>query len=95
MPQRSKLIQKIIWSYVRSKLKTKGKLGQLEKAESTLTNESQEKAEVLNTIFASVFVIEDQGALPEFDDRNFDEVLSYIEITENLASKTIDRLKPS
>ena len=67
----------------------------MEKEDGTLTNNSQIKAEVLNTYFASVFVIEDQGALPEFDDINFDEILSYTDITENLVAKTIDRLKPS
>ena len=39
--------------------------------------------------------MEDQGALPEFDDRNFDEILSYTEITDNFVAKTINRLKPS
>ena len=86
---------KLFWSYVRSKLKTKGKLGQLKSQNDTLTNDSQEKAEVLNTYFASVFEIESQGALPEFPDRDFDETLSYVEITENLVEKAIDRLKPS
>ena len=50
---------------------------------------------MLNTYFASVFEIEGQGALPEFQDRNFDETLTYIEISENLVAKSIDRLKPS
>ena len=49
----------------------------------------------MNTYFASVFEIESQGALPEFPDRDFDETLSYVEITENLVEKAIDRLKPS
>ena len=67
----------------------------METEDGTLTNDSQVKAEVLNTNFASVFVIEDQRDLPEFDDRNFDEFLSYTEITDNLVAKTIDRLRPS
>ena len=67
----------------------------METEDGTITIDSQVKAEVLNTYFASVFVIEDQGALPEFDDRNFDEILSYTEITDNLVAKTIDMLKPS
>ena len=86
---------KLFWSYVRSKQKTKGKLGQLETENGTLTNDSLVKAEVLNSYFASVFETEDPGALPEFIDRDFDEVLSHIEITETLVEKTIDRLKPS
>ena len=86
---------KLFWSYVRSKLKTKGKLGQLETENCTITNDSRKKAEVLNTYFASVFEIEGQGALPEFQDREFDETLTSIEISENLVAKSIDRLKPS
>ena len=85
----------MFWSYVRSKLKTKGKLGQLETENGTITNDSRKKAEVLNTYFASVFEIEGQGALQEFQDRDFDETLTYIEISENLVAKLIDRLKPS
>ena len=45
---------KLFWSYVRSKQKTKGKLGQLETDNGTLTNDSLAKAEVLNSYFASV-----------------------------------------
>ena len=86
---------KLFWSYVRSKLKTKGKLGQLETENGTITNDSRKKAEVLNTYFASVFEIEGQRALPEFQDREFDETLTYIEISENVVAKSIDRLKPS
>lgn len=64
---------KLFWSYVRSKLKTKGELGQLEKQDGTLTSDSQEKAELLNKYFASVFEIEGLGVLPDFNDRNFDQ----------------------
>ena len=84
---------KLFWSYVRSKQKTKGKLWQLETDNGTLTNDSPAKTEVLNSYFASVFESEDPGALPEFIGRNFDEVLSHIEITETLVEKAIDRLK--
>ena len=95
LANKNKTDSKLFWRYVRSILKTKGKLGQLEIEDGTLTNDSQVKAEVLNTYFASVFVTKDQGALPEFDDRNFDEILSYTDITDNLVAKPIDRLKPS
>ena len=77
---------KLFWSYERSKLKTKGKLGQLEIEDGTLTNDSQVKDEVLSTYFASVFVTEDQGAIPEFDYINFYGILSY---TDNLVAKLL------
>ena len=67
----------------------------LETENGTLTNAGLAKAEVLTSYFASVFETEDPGALPESIDRNFDEFLSHIEITETLVEKAIDRPKPS
>ncbi|MEW8548552.1 MAG: reverse transcriptase domain-containing protein [Candidatus Thiodiazotropha sp.] len=86
---------KLFWSYIRSNLKTKSKLSQLEKHDGTLTNDSQEKAEVLNQYFASVFEKEGPEALPEFHDRTFTESLDTININENLVGKAVDKLKPS
>ena len=50
---------------------------------------------MLNKCFASVFEIEGSGDLPEFRDRNFDQILSHIDISENLGGIAIERLKPS
>ena len=55
---RIKTGSKMFWSYARSRLKTKRELGQLEKQDGTLTNDSQKKAEVLNKYFAGVFETE-------------------------------------
>ena len=49
---------KLFWSYVRSKLKTKTNLNQLKQACGTLTNDNQQKADLLNCYFASVFETE-------------------------------------
>ena len=86
---------KLFWSYIRSRLKTKSKLSQLEKHDGTLTNDSQEKAEVLNQYFATVFEKEGPEELPEFQDRTFHESLNTVTINENLVGKAIDKLKPS
>ena len=50
---------------------------------------------MLNKYFASVFEIEGSGALSEFRDRNFDQILSHVDINENLVEKATDMLKPS
>ena len=59
------------------------------------TNDNQEKAEILNNYFASVFAEEGSEALPDFEERNFVEPLTNIEINETKSIKTIDKLKAS
>ena len=59
------------------------------------TNDNQEKAEILNNYFASVFAEEGPEALPDFEERNFAEPLTNIEINETKIIKTIDKLKAS
>ena len=48
---------------------------------------------MLITNFASEFVIEGSGELPEFQDRNFDQILSRNGINENIVGKAVDRSK--
>ena len=67
---------KLFWSYVRSKTKTKSNTGQLEMPDGSYTNEDNEKAEILNNYFASVFADEVSEVLPNFEERNFGETLS-------------------
>ena len=50
---------------------------------------------MLNKYFACVFEIEGSSVLPEFQDRNFDHILSHIDINEYLVGKASYRLKPS
>ena len=86
---------KLFWSYVRSKLKTKTNLNQLKQACGTLTNDNQQKADLLNCYFASVFETEKSGPLPDFPDREFMEVLTTIDITSDDIKKAVAKLKPS
>jgi hypothetical protein len=59
---------KPFYGYMRGKQKVRAGVSQLEKEDKTLTEDSQEAANVLNSFFKSVFVNEDPGPLPEFDD---------------------------
>ena len=84
---------KLFWSYVRSKMKTKSNIGQFELPNGSFTNDNQEKAEILNSYFASVFAVEGPEALPEFEDRIFAEPLTNIDINGTNIAKAIDKLK--
>ena len=92
---RIKTDNKLFWSYVRSKIRTKSNICQLELPDGSSTNYNQEKAEILNNYFASVFAEEGPEALPDFEERNFAEPLTNIEINETKIIKTIDKLKAS
>ena len=79
-------------------MKTKSSLGELETPSGELISDSQEKANILNKFFASVS--EDEGSddnLPDFENRPFTEPLytCNTEITEELITKAIDKLKPT
>ena len=73
---------KLFWSYICSKMKTQSNLGQFkfELPDGSYTKDNQEKAEILNSYLASVFAVEGPEALPEFEDRNFAEPETDIDI---------------
>ena len=63
--------------------------------DDSCTNEDSEEAEILNNYFASVFANEGSGVLPNFEERNFSETLSNLEISTVMISKALDKLKAS
>ena len=85
----------LFWGYVRSKLKTKSAIGQLEAANGMIIDNNQERANLLNDYFASVFQKEESTPLPHFNDRQFAHELNTISITEVNIRKAIDRIKPT
>ena len=90
-----KIDSKLFWNNVRSKINTKSNIGQLETPDGSCTNADNEKAEILNNYFASVFAKERSEFLPNFEDRNFGETLSNLEINTVKISKAIDIPKAS
>ena len=80
---------------MRSKMKTKSNIGQLELPDGGLTNDSQQKAEILYSYFAIVFTVEGSEALPDFEHRNLDEPLDSVTIDRTKIAKAIDKLKAS
>ena len=83
---------KLFWGYVRSKLKTKSAIGQLEAANGMIIDNNQEKANLLNDYFASVFQKKESTPIPHFNDRQFAYELNTISITEVNIRKAIDRI---
>ena len=59
---------KLFWRYVKSKTKTNPGISDLN-VDGRLTESDEEKAEVLNQFFTSVFTIEGVGDIPVFEDR--------------------------
>ena len=62
---------KLFWSYVRSKTKTKMSVSKLDKGNGELTNTDQETADVLNNYFASVFETEDDQNIPTTNEQAY------------------------
>ena len=85
---RIKTDNKLFWSYARFKIKTKSNIGQLELPDGSSTNANQEKAEILNNYFASFFAEEGPEAFPDFEERNFAEPLTNVEINETKIKKS-------
>ena len=54
-----------------------------------------ESANILNDYFASVFEVEENDQIPEFEERNYDSALMDIEINEEQISKIVNTLKPN
>ena len=86
---------KLFWSYVRSKTKTKKSVCKLTKGNGELTNNEQDTANVLNDYFASVFEVENDNVIPSFEERAYTNTLSMIEINEDLVLKSMKRINPS
>lgn len=85
---------KLFWSYVRSKAKTKVSVCKLDKGNGELSSNDQETADVLNNYFASVFEQESDQELPNFEELTYNNVLENIIISEGLVAKAIKQVKP-
>ena len=61
----------------------------------SLSTSDQETARTLSNYFTTVFAREPDGSLPPFNERNYNQVLENIEISESRIGKVIDALKSS
>ncbi|KAL8614437.1 hypothetical protein ACOMHN_007773 [Nucella lapillus] len=84
---------KVFWSYVKSKTTTRSGIGDLKKENGSKTTSDQEKAELLNNFFHSVFTHEDDGPLPDPPTAEYSTTLEDFEISEEKVLKLLQTLK--
>ena len=82
---------KSFWSHVKEETKNKSTIGDLRDKDGDLKTEDQEKANILNDFFSSVFTVEGNSKLPDFEQKVKDEdCINQIEIN---AVKVLKQLK--
>ena len=83
---------KSLFKYINSKTKPREPVANLIKDDNTLTTNDQEKSDVLNSFFSSVFVEEGDGPVPEFE-TDFKEELNSVKVTNDDMLKILNQLK--
>ena len=85
---------KSFYAYVRSRCKTKDKVGPIKDAKGNVVNEDKLAAEILNAYFASVFTEEDSSSLQELEARVKSNlsVHQQSELVEITSKKVLDKL---
>ena len=78
---------------MRSQLKTKTKIADLESNDGSLLSSDVQKAELLNSFFASVFTNEDTSYIPSLEERKFSSTLENLTVTPCDVEKRLKRLK--
>ena len=83
------------WRYCRSLMKTRADIGEILKADGTMTAGNEDKAKAFNDYFSSVFTREDTENIPVFEERHFQEKLQTVIITPDKVKKKLQKLKAS
>ena len=92
---KAKCNPKAFWSYVKAKTSLRTGVSDLMKDDGTKTISDQEKAEVLNNFFQSVFTREDDSPLPQPPQYQFSEALKDIDITEGNVRMVLESMRPN
>jgi hypothetical protein len=86
---------KQFYSYVKSKTKTKDRIGPLLDSSGTaVTNDNKAMSELLNKYFASIFTVENLTNVPTLSVEGI-EVLETIEMTDEKVYEALKKLKPN
>jgi len=97
LSQKAKENPKAIWSYIKSKSKTREGIGDLhvdpEDIKSIKTEDNKEKANILSEYFSSVFTKEPEGDVPVPNDIMVKQDMPAITVTENMVLKFLQTLK--
>ena len=87
---------KSFWKYAQTKLKTRTGIPDLQLNSPnniTYTKNDQEKANILQEFFSSVFTEEPPGDPPYFEKRKYDSELNDIQISPDLVKKKLLKIK--
>ena len=84
---------KLFWRYVNSQRKSKANIPDLERPDGSMATSDEEKAEILNNQFASVFTQEDLINIPDFDPHPFSSTLSTVLIQPQTVKKKLSKLR--
>ena len=87
----SKSNSKAFWKYVNNKLKRPTGISNLKNGDK-LTKSDEEKANVLNKFFSSVFTVEDTENMPTLNPHNDDQFLSEIILTKQAVTSKLKNL---
>ena len=90
--EESKTNPKMFFKYTNSKLKSKSGIADLTKEDGTKTKDDSEKAELLNLFFQSVFTLEDDGPMPDFEGYDFESEINNIDIDKDMVKKLLSNL---
>ena len=77
---------------MRPKTKTKSIVTKLEMPNGNLTTTDQETADTLNNYFSTVFEVEPDEPLPQFENHTFAQPLEDISITNTIVDKVLSAL---
>ena len=64
---------KSFWSHVKEEIKSKSSIGDLKDKNGEIKTDNKDKAEILNDFFASVFTVEGDSVLPNFEQKVTDD----------------------
>jgi hypothetical protein len=97
LSQKTKENPKAIWSYIKSKSKTREGIGDLhvdsEDIKSIKTEDNKEKANILSEYFSSVFTKEPEGDVPVLNYIRVQQDIQAIAVSENMVLKVLQTLK--
>ncbi|CAG2214542.1 unnamed protein product [Mytilus edulis] len=97
LSENAKRNPKAIWSYIKSKSKTREGIGDLhvdtEDVKSDKTDDNKQKAEILSEYFTSVFTNEPQGNIPEPKHIPLDKKIEELNIGTDLFLKHLQKIK--
>ena len=86
-----KISPKTFWSHVKEETKSKSNIGDIKDKHGNIKTEDVDKAELLNDFFASVFTVEGNEEMPEFEQKVKDD--EYINNVDIKAEKVLKQLK--